>query len=307
MSIFQTAYDTRICRGAKLARFHDPIRRAYILGDIGFSPAHGVYTIERDAASLNEIPGFSHPMAVEVDGELRVFVDLRGYGKWSRQSDSFQVRSGAAGDQRMAMSRGALNVVWLNKPVSIMRDVSPLTTRIFSSWLSEAITRRFGLDPREQLELAILAGLHYQYLFVAEAPDQVQEMKMMATVSKACNCSADDVKRVMNMVPEGFGEIDAFCRSAQDVTGSVRLKDFTPPVLYTALGGSWFAGAGGAAELIAVALEHPPTWIVILYTALVERGYKNTSIAKLAERANSKVAEDFKRSLVAVASLAVPD
>ena len=303
MSIYKTAYDTRVCSGAKLQKIQEGIRASLIMGDIQRDPGTGCYTIQSDATSLAQIPGFTHPMMVEISGEPEIFIDLRSYGKWSKQSDSFQVRGGSAADYRMALNRGAMNRVWITQSPSIMRDVSPMMTSVFTTWLSDAITKRFALEPREQMELAILAGLHFQYLFVeGGVADQMQEMRILATVAKAVRCSADDVKRVMNIIPEQFGDIGTFCKQAQEVTGSIRLKDFSPALLYTALGGSWFGP--GAAELVGVALEHPPTWIIMLYIAVVERGFKNTGIAKIAERVNRQVSLDFQRSVVALSSLA---
>jgi hypothetical protein len=40
--------------------------------------------------------------------------------------------------------------------------------------------------------------------------------------------------------------------------------------------------------MVAVALEHPPTWIAILISAFTERSFKNSQISKLTERSNYK-------------------
>jgi hypothetical protein len=69
--------------------------------------------------------------------------------------------------------------------------------------------------------------------------------------------------------------------------------------LFTVLGGTWFGA--NAKELVAVALEHPPTWISILLAAFTERSFRNSQLGKLAERgSNKKTGEDF---VVAVLNL----
>ena len=45
---------------------------------------------------------------------------------------------------------------------------------------------------------------------------------------------------------------------------------------------SWFGS--NAKEILAVALEHPPTWYAIVFSSLEERTYKNSMIARVAER-----------------------
>ena len=63
------------------------------------------------------------------------------------------------------------------------------------------------------------------------------------------------------------------------------------------MGNTWFGA--NAKEILAVALEHPPTWLSLVYIALKERSYKNTSLAKIALRyALNKGGNDFIRSFV---------
>lgn len=299
MTIFKTAYDTQICFGAILKPTKEAIRESLINGDITFDSESGFYPIATDAASLANIPAFSHPMIVEIDGEEKLFVDLRAFGKWSKQSDSFVVRTQT--EYRFAMARGSANRIWLDQSKTMIRDLSPMMTSVFSSWLSEAITKRFALDPREQLDLAILAAFHFQYLFHDGTPDEHAKVRMMSSIIKNTHTNSKDVERVLDMLPDDFGSIKAFCRMTQEVTESIRLKDFNFGLLVTLLGGSWFAP--NSSELIGVALEHPPTWMMILYSAMTERGAKNAGITKIAERSSSMQMKDFVRATVSLMTL----
>lgn len=295
MTIFKTAYDTQVCQGADRAavlKLKDAIRESRILGDLLFDSNMGCWSIATDASSLANIPSFAHPMLVDFDGQEQLVVDLRSFGRWSRQSDSFVVR--AQTDYRFAIARGAANKIWLEQPPSMIRDISPMMTSVFSSWLSEAITKRFALDPREQLDLAILSAFHFQYLFHDGQPDEHAKMRMMSSIIKNTKTNSKDVERVLDMLPDDFGNVKAFCRMAQEVTESIRLKDFNIGLLFTLLGGSWFAP--NSVELIGVALEHPPTWLMILYSAMTERGAKNAGITKIAERSSSQEMKNFVRA-----------
>ena len=51
-------------------------------------------------------------------------------------------------------------------------------------------------------------------------------------------------------------------------------------MLYNALGNSWFGS--NKTELISVALEHPPTWVAMIYTAVNDRGYRKSQIGAIA-------------------------
>jgi hypothetical protein len=69
--------------------------------------------------------------------------------------------------------------------------------------------------------------------------------------------------------------------------------------LLTIVRNSWFGT--NAKDYIAVALEHPPTWMAIVYTAIVERTYKNSMIYRVAEKAGKRGgAEEFIKNYTAL-------
>jgi len=77
--------------------------------------------------------------------------------------------------------------------------------------------------------------------------------------------------------------------SAEDLTSNikavvqnVRLNSFNLVGLLTLIKNSWFGER--ARVLLSVAIEHPPTWAAIVYEAVNERTFRNSLIAKIAER-----------------------
>jgi hypothetical protein len=69
--------------------------------------------------------------------------------------------------------------------------------------------------------------------------------------------------------------------------------------LITILKSSWFGN--NAAELLAVSLEHPPTWVSLVYTSLSERSFKNANLSKIVERYGKNNADnEFTRSFVSL-------
>lgn len=93
--------------------------------------------------------------------------------------------------------------------------------------------------------------------------------------------------------------IKDFCAQVKEITENNRLQAFEEGILVNLLIASWFGT--NAREMIAVALEHPPTWIALVYAAFTEKSYKNTVISKIAYRyLGSKGENDFVRSLVSL-------
>jgi hypothetical protein len=90
---------------------------------------------------------------------------------------------------------------------------------------------------------------------------------------------------------------------------NVRLAKFNSAILLSVMANSWYGT--NAKEIISISLEHPPTWIALVYTALSEKTFKSSAIFKAADRLGKRgVADQFMMaytSLVKNHSLAVED
>lgn len=294
MSIHQTAYDTVACRGSILRKTTEALQAAEINGSLMPLPESFVQQVRGGNTWLDAVPAFSHPMLFEDrQGVMRLAVDVRPFGTWNAQQHEFHVRNKV--DYDLTAARARLNEIWLEHSPSLLRDISTAPLFIYSSWLSEAITRRFALDPREQLDLAIVSGVFYCSLFTdAKELGEPEKMRVVAAITRALRCSAEDVLAVVDQVSV-IGDVHEFCLRAAEVTKSVRLKELNAGVLFAIVGGTWFGF--NARELAAVAIEHPPTWIAMLIAAFNERSFKNSALSKLSERTASKdIGRDFLRA-----------
>jgi hypothetical protein len=92
----------------------------------------------------------------------------------------------------------------------------------------------------------------------------------------------------VDLVIDTFGKIGDiksitdFCNKVPQILENIRLNDFNLGVLLTIIANSWYGL--NSREILAVALEHPPTWCSLVYGSLTERTFKNSMIARVAER-----------------------
>lgn len=294
MTIYLTAYDTLAGSGYKLDKIVQGIEKAIINGqyvvDENNKNVYRLYSHE-----LDDIPAFFHPLLVRDKLDEKLILDLRQFTKFDRASGDFQFR--LTNESSFQVNRGLLNAIWLERDPFVLLGISPIPMVVFSSWISENVARRFALDPREQLAIAIFAAYYYYCLFSDNDQfDDEDTNRIVSSISRNLRCSAMDVVDILDRVPGVVPGIEKFCQDLEEVTGSVRLKNFNTAALFQLLGGSWFGT--NARELIAVSLEHPPTWIALVLSAFTERTYRNTILAKTAERKTSKVAGDnFSRAI----------
>lgn len=308
--IRKTAYDTTACSGFQLRKILEGLKVAAANGWLtSLKGTNNVRMLEGGSSFANDVMPFAHPIALDAeqrhvhppavgdDGDnVVIVVDMRPFGKYDSSNAEFIVRNSI--EYNLMKHRAALNSIWINENTNHLRDVSPLPMAIYCAWVSENIARRFALDPKEQLQLAILAGIFYNSLFTDDPHELSERDKLRVTnaITRAVRCQATDVLEVLDQVSV-IADLRDFCQKAGDVTGSVRLKEMNAGLLISILGNTWFSANG--AELVAVALEHPPTWLTIVLAAFSERTYKNSGIARLTERSGLRdLGKDYVRAVL---------
>lgn len=301
MSKFFTAYDTIACDGygPGLNKTIMALKAALYDGSVKYVPGTKILSLVGGSALANNVPAFAHPIIMRVteadhSSEYGVYIDSRSYGRIDPASGEFSVKNDI--EYKLHVARAELNYIWVNENGDWLRDVSPIPMAIYASWMSEAIGRRFALDPREQFNIAILAGIFYCSQFSdKEELDEKEKLYLVNSVTRAIKASAKDVLEIVDKVSV-IRNLREFCARAEEVSGSIRLKELNPGLVYAILGNTWYGL--NAAHNIAVAIEHPPTWIAILLSSFTERSFSKSQIAKITERSTFKRdGEQFVRSI----------
>lgn len=313
MAIFKTAYDTTVGKAANIAKIKNAIIETIIHEGVwGFdynlaSAEDGIRPmfIASKADSEANIPFFIHPMIVSLDQikkeEVMVCTDIRSFASYNKNSqnehDILNVRNKMELD--LARIRTVLNIVWIKDRPMSLRDISTIPTAVFGNWVSETIAKRYALDPKDQMTIMILACIYYNTLFSPSSKiDEEDHVRVAGSIIKMTRAPSGMVSEIFDKVTDMSG-IKDFCTNIREICQNTRLDDFNEGVLVSLLITSWFGT--NSKEMLAVALEHPPTWIAIVYSSFVERTYKNSGIAKISQRyAQGKGETDFVRSLVAV-------
>lgn len=320
MTVFNTAYDTTAGRGFSTNKVISAIKESVVKDHIqqmntgihsGLESDTHAILISNHYPSQAAIPYFTHPILVEL-GTLKTHfkskllcTDVRAFAvaakeKIDSSSSDFDVKNKMEFD--LARIRTILNLIWVTERPMKLRELSFVPIAVYASWISENISRRFALDPKDQYSLAILSAIFYQTLFSNENPlsEEESKTKIATMVMRATKAAAKDVYQVLDQVEE-LKDLKDFCNAAKSILDNPRLQDFSEGLLITLLGTSWFGT--NAKEMLAVALEHPPTWLAIVYASYVERSFKNSAIAKISERYGlNKGQNDFSKALISLVS-----
>jgi hypothetical protein len=321
-SQFLTAYDTLACRGLVLTKLIESLKRAEIddcivplsnlkdgngkVPDIALE-SNIYYVLPSRAGAL--VPAFVHPITFKSDrfGREITVVDVRSVTRFDERTWETVIKNII--DFKSIALYGRLTDLWQSpEGRRKARDIAFYHITVFTSWISESVARRFALNPKEQMDLMILAGIYYYGLFSDDGAFTERETNnLVSTVSKATRVKPQDVFDLID--GNGLelpikGAID-FCKLTKEVTGSIRLEEFAEGAgtLFTIVGSTWFGAH--AREITGVALEYPPAFIAVIATAMSERTYKNAPIARITDRLKEAEKKSFFGSLTY--ALSMPD
>lgn len=243
------------------------------------------------SSSEAEIPPFAHPiMVTDSHHQKTLCTDLRFYVTRDAQASEIEksIRNGT--EFNFAKSRAILNLLWVTNRVGEIRIGLSFAGVVFAALIAQAVTRTYSLDYRDQTAVAIASHFYYQTLFSEETEFSEEAREAMATHTiKATKAPAELVFQVYDKIKE-ISNVEDFCNTLQTITENVRLKDFNTLGLLTMMRNVWMAT--NSKEIISVAVEHPPTWIAMVYSALTERTFKNSTLAKVAETYGKRGAAD---------------
>ena len=297
MSIFKDSYQTTVGSISVTKQIEHAIKEAIIKDninnvnlDVNNKQEYKPIFITGAYSSENDIPLFTHPITINFKNVNYVCTDVRLYVTKNVPIDEINSSVKNRTEFNFAKSRGILNLVWLNNGVNSIKNSLGFAGIVFSAWLSETISKTYALDFKDQTVLAIVTSLYYQSLFIdgSELDDDTKQRLAVHTI-KATKAPAQMVFEVFDKI-KSFSSIEDYCSTVKEVLENVRMKDFNLAMLLTIVRNSWYGT--NSKEIISVALEHPPTWCAIVYTALNERTFKNSMIYRIAERFGKRGASD---------------
>lgn len=279
MTIARSAYDTTACQGFVLKKLQDALAKSFKTGQYRIAELAPVIEVAGQYASDLEIPGFMHPVVLDdLDHTVgaRVFVDVRGYGRWNAAQNRYEVRN--ASEYGLILARGALTQFWVEEGVPKLRDLSSLPLAVYAEFLSRSLSKRYALDKREELDLLILTAWLYLSLFTNDTHlTERERMRWVQVISRTIRYPAAEVLRVSEQLEGPIHNLNDYCALARSITQSVRLDDLNLGILFQVIVGGWYSHHR---EVFATAIEHPPTWIALLMAALSDRSYKATGLAR---------------------------
>jgi hypothetical protein len=284
-------YQTTLCRGLypepSLERTLNAIRRAdldYPLPRVktpaGNLLAGAVFITPRD--EHQDVPSFTQFLNMGDAVNPKLVIDARPYMRWEPRSDTYRLT--AENDYTFQCIRMALTLRLMDGDLRVFNRLGDVPAKIFVRWITVQLASSFNLPLDTQIAVSIICGYYYYGMVNgAESLASVDERHRLAPmISRATmaplNTVLDYAERIGPMP-----DASALARELAEHAGTIRLNAIKYADVYKLLAASW--GGHNGRENVGVAMEHLPTFIAMAYSALDERSYRKTVLARRAETA----------------------
>lgn len=170
---------------------------------------------------------------------------------------------------------------WVAGEKSRLLDLGFVQQQVFSRWVSDGVSNWFELDLDQRQKLKILAAFYYQCLFHdAENFGEIARNLMVQTAFKAAGVNNFD-HRIHFEDIEHIPTFEAFIAEAKRILDTPRVDALNIGVWTKIIGGTWFGFNGR--EIANAALEHPPTFLAMLYVSFAQNGYRKAGLSRISE------------------------
>ena len=312
------AYDTTACSGYRYGYIVEQLEKASLMGGLvsytvqtnPHADPFSIYLLQGGNAAADAVAFFNHPVFIEdslsTDDASKLCLDVRNFGSYNPHQNQFRVRNTV--EFSWAIDRAILNELWRSGKVEALRDISTIPAATYCAVLSETIARRYSLDPSEQMSVAILAGYFYYSQFSDSGTfDEDSMHRTVANIARVTNAGAELCYKILEDIPI-INNLQFLIDCIKSKVGNVALENLDIRTLFGVVCGTWFGNNGR--ENMAVALEHPPTWIMIVAASLESATFKRSTLAKISSRFDKgNAGQNLKNGMRALlgGSAAIPD
>lgn len=269
--IYETAYETLAAKYTDVSDIKEDLLYGLSTGNL-IQHERNKYLLYANSFS-SQVKPFAHPIVIDNN----IFIDTRMLTKFDKMSNSIAINK----EFTSVVINATFTIdYWLNGGTEEILLADTYHVNLFARLFSLNLGMRLNLDQRAVSMLEIITGWFYTSLFYQDTSSQEYKVKAARIISRATRYP---METVMEMSAENYDKgIESFVEHIKQLDVSRRLENLTPALIYTMLGGIWFGP--NANQVMAVALEHPPTWLSLVYMSVIDKSYRSTILKTLGDK-----------------------
>lgn len=302
--MLKDAYEATLTRHYNIAKIRSDLIRAYISDDQSFTSK------DADGKSFDglklligcaeEIPPVAHPISFSDQPGNRelsetVVIDVRSMVRPQAGTGSYHVSN--QHEYRFGLLRGQLSALWNNQQQEQLANAHTLPASVYGRWFSQGLTHRLGLTAQDQVVVTLLSTCFYLNSFYHEEQindDHLADRRLLQ-LSRLTYTTPDQITHLKEAFKTLITLEDLIDQIKQNIDNP-RIDMLSYGLLISILTYGWYGSNGK--EILAVAVEYPPAWIAVVYTALTSRVVKDSPVARLLTPFTRKgVDQDFLKAI----------
>lgn len=225
-----------------------------------------------------DVPSFTQYVNIGDSKNPILAIDGRAYMRANPHTSEIKIIG--SNDWRYQIVRMALNLKQFKESESFYMGIGDIPIKVFSRWISGILTNRYNLTIESQMAISVISVLYY--LAMINPNLRIRSDLREIELTRICQTTGIDVDFADSIVSniENLSNLEDLAvaisqHSLQERTGNLKAQD-----LIMVLGNSWFGI--NSRENIAIALEHLPSFVSLVHSALTTSLYKRTSLAQYA-------------------------
>lgn len=233
-----------------------------------------------------KIPPFAHPISIfNIRGKNFICSDLRLLLKKEITGD-FSKRIRNQVDFEFAVSRLTLNLFWAGGRSSEFRSGFSFSANAFASWVSQVLNGGLGLEMQD-LVVVQIAALSYYYDLCGDNINRDAEdtQRVVDWIHALTGLDAQGISKVLERLKPA-PTLSHFIENLKSAIDGLRIQKLTAGIFITLIRSSWYGL--DAPKVLAVSLEHPPTWTALVYHSLSTKSYKNCLISQVVMKSGKR-------------------
>ena len=282
MAIFYSPYDTTVGSKFNTDRSQTAIRQSLGLNYPWMKINEANKTIFIYPNSV--VPTFSHPLTIEtVKGLTYTICDLSSFIR-ERQEGEYTVANKPLFS--LQTIRTVLTADLINNGTRSIKSLSSNVVKTYVDLITSSLSMAFSLNNEEVLALRALSGwMYYSMLHSDLFSGELEFDALVAKLAREINIPSSFLYRYLDQ--EFYKSVGDFLEKIKQKINNPAVQKINEGLFYTVIAKNLNANVWiglEKQEILAMSIEHIPTFIATLVICLSEQVFKNAGLTKMALR-----------------------
>jgi hypothetical protein len=230
------------------------------------------------------VPTFSHPLTIEtVKGLTYTFCDLSSFIR-ERQEGEYAVANKPLFS--LQTIRTVLTADLINNGTRSIKSLSPNVVKTYVDLITSSLSMAFSLNNEEVLALRALSGwMYYSMLHSDPYAGELEFDALVAKLAREINIPSSFLYRYLDQ--EFYKNVGDFLEKIRQKISNPAVQKINEGLFYTVIAKNLNANVWiglEKQEILAMSVEHIPTFVATLVICLSEQVFKNAGLTKMALR-----------------------